>query len=237
MSVRPASFGFSEAPTQDAGFAGKLATMASQPLHEIGPAGAGFEAAALGFTLALAAHWVGSGGIFWAGEDGSFAEEGAPYPVGLAQYGLPLDRLIVVRARKREDALWAAEQALAATGAVVICALGAQGKPLDLKASRRLLLFAERYASRCLLLMPENGPSAAWTRWRISPAESNGDPDEIGLPAFRAELTRSRGGPAGAHFIIDWNAHERSFAEREVARDLYATDTDGSPDPSWARAV
>lgn len=214
MSLRPASFGLSEGPAQDAGFAGKLATMAGQPLHEIGPIGPGFAAAALGFTLALAAKWAGPAGVFWAGEDAAFAEEGAPYPVGLAQYGIPLDRLIVAKARKREDAMWAAEQALAATGAIVICALGAQGKPLDLKASRRLLLFAERYSSRCLLLMPENGPSAAWTRWRIAPAASNGDPEEIGLPAFRAELTRCRGGPSGASYIVDWNAHERSFAER-----------------------
>ena len=237
MSLRPASFGLSEAPTQDSGFAGKLATMAGQPLHEIGPIGPGFEAAALGFTLALAAHWAGPAGIFWAGEDAAFAEEGAPYPVGLAQYGLPLDRLIVARARKREDALWAAEQALAATGAIVICALGAQGKVLDLKASRRLLLFAERYSSRCLLLMPENGPSAAWTRWRIAPAQSDAEPDELGLPAFRAELTRSRGGPSGASFTVDWNAHERSFIEREMARDLSAAPEDGSIDPRWARAV
>lgn len=193
--------------------------MAGQPLHEIGPAGPGFEAAALGFALALAASWAGPAGVFWAGEDAAFAEEGAPYPVGLAQYGLPLDRLIVARAKKREDALWAAEQALAATGAVVICALGAQGKALDLKASRRLLLFAERYASRCLLLMPENGPSAAWTRWRIAPAESEAEPDELGPPAFRAELTRSRGGPAGASFTVDWNAHKRSFAERQLKRE------------------
>lgn len=189
--------------------------MAGQPLHEIGPVGAGFEAAALGFTLALAAKWAGpSAAVFWAGEDAAFAEEGAPYPVGLAQYGLPLDRLIVARARKREDALWAAEQALAATGAIVICALGAQGKPLDLKTSRRLLLFAERYSSRCLLLMPENGPSAAWTRWRIAPAQSDAEPDELGLPAFRAELTRSRGGPSGACFTVEWNAHECRFMER-----------------------
>lgn len=215
MSLRPASFGLSEGPAQDDGFAGKLATMAGQPLHEIGPVGAGFEAAALGFTLALAAKWAGpSAAVFWAGEDAAFAEEGAPYPVGLAQYGLPLDRLIVARARKREDALWAAEQALAATGAIVICALGAQGKPLDLKTSRRLLLFAERYSSRCLLLMPENGPSAAWTRWRIAPAQSDAEPDELGLPAFRAELTRSRGGPSGACFTVEWNAHECRFMER-----------------------
>jgi protein ImuA len=188
--------------------------MAGQPLHEVGSAGAGFEAAALGFTLALAASWAGPAHVFWAGEYAAFAEEGAPYPAGLAQYGLALDRLIVARAKKREDALWAAEQALAATGAVVICALGAQGKPLDLKASRRLLLLAERYQSRCLLVMPAHGPSAAWTRWRIAPAESNAEPDELGPPAFRAELTRNRGGPHGSSFIVDWNAHERRFAER-----------------------
>jgi protein ImuA len=192
--------------------------MAGQPLHEIGPAGPGFEAAALGFTLALAAKWAGSAGVFWVGEDAAFAEEGAPYPAGLAQYGLGLDGLIIARARKREDALWAAEQALAATGAIVICALGAQGKALDLKASRRLLLFAERYSSRCLLLMPENGPSAAWTRWRIMPAKSDAEPDELGLPAFRAELMRSRGGPAGSSFIVEWNAHERCFAERAMEK-------------------
>jgi len=189
--------------------------MAGQPLHELGPASPGDEAAALGLTLALAATWVGPAGLFWAGEDVAFGEEGGPYPVGLAQYGIALDKLIVARAKKREETLWAAEQALAARGAVVICALGAQGKPLDLKASRRLLLFAERSGSRCLLLQPANGPSAAWTRWRIAPAESaSEDPRDLGLPAFAAELTRNRAGPSGARFIVEWNAYERRIAER-----------------------
>jgi len=194
------------------------------------------ESAALGFTLALAAGWAGPAGVFWAGEEAAFAEEGAPYPRGLAQYGLALDKLIVIRAKKREDTLWAAEQALAATGAIVVCALGSRGKPLDLKASRRLLLFAERNHARCLLLMPENGPSAAWTRWRIAPAESDAPDDELGLPSFTAELTRNRAGPSGARFTLDWNAHERVFADRALARDLSAAPVDGSVDPLRARA-
>jgi protein ImuA len=211
--------------------------MTTQPLHEIGPAGPGSEAAALGFALALTANWAGSAGVFWAGEETAFAEEGAPYPAGLAQYGFPLERLIVVRAKKREDALWAAEQALAASGAIVICALGGRGKPLDLKASRRLLLFAERARSRCLLLMPENGPSAAWTRWRVTPAQSSAEAGELGAPAFRAELTRNRAGSAGSSFILEWNAHERRFAERALAGDLSAALADGSADPRGARAL
>jgi protein ImuA len=188
--------------------------MTSQPLHEIGPAATGYEASALGFSLALAASWAGQAGIFWAGEETAFSEEGAPYPLGLAQYGVALDKLIVIRAKRREEALWAAEQALAAPRVVVICALGAHGKPLDLKASRRLLLFAERSHSRCLLLVPAHGPSAAWTRWSIAPAESNAPDDELGPPSFIAELTRNRAGPSGARFILDWNAHDRRFTER-----------------------
>lgn len=188
--------------------------MAAQPLHEIAPAEPGEEAAALGFTLGFAAGWAGAGSVFWVGEEGGFAEAGAPYPPGLAGFGLNLDRLIVVRATRREDALWAAEQGLSAQGAVVICALGARGRPLDLKATRRLLLFAERTRARCLLLRPLAEASAAWTRWRIGSAPSVAEARELGAPAFSAELVRNRNGPAGARFILDWSADERSFVER-----------------------
>ena len=109
--------------------------MAGQPLHELGPAGPGAEAAALGFAWALAASWAGPAGVFWAGEEAAFAEEGAPYPPGLAQFGLdpePADRR--ARTQARRSAVGGRAGARRA-GAIVICALGAHGKPLDLKAS------------------------------------------------------------------------------------------------------
>jgi protein ImuA len=191
-----------------------LGRMAAAPLHELCPAGPGAETAALGFALALAVCWAGPPGVIWAGEEGVFAEDGAPYPVGLTQYGLDPQKLIVIRCAKRDEALWAAEQALAARGAVVICALSGRGKPLDLKATRRLLLFAERNGSRCLLVRPRAEASAAWTRWRVDYAQSHADPEELGPPAFSLELLRSRAGPAGARFILDWNAHDRRLEER-----------------------
>jgi protein ImuA len=187
--------------------------MAAAPLHELTPAGPGAEAAVLGFGLALAAQWASPAGLIWVGEQSAFAEQGAPYPPGLAQYGLDLSRLIVVRANKREDALWAAEQGLAATGAVVVCALG-RGKALDLKTTRRLLLFAERNRARCLLLRPLEEASAAWTRWRIAPAPSAAHARELGAPAFHATLVRNRAGPAGQSFILEWNAHACALQER-----------------------
>jgi protein ImuA len=186
--------------------------MAAQPLHELCPAGPGAEAAAIGFGLGLASAWGGQ--VFWAGEEGVFAEEGAPYPPGLAQFGLDLKRLIVIRAAKREEVMWAAEEALSASGAVVICSLSGRGKPLDLKATRRLLLFAERNHARCLLVRPLAEASAAWTRWRVAPAPSSDDPHELGQPAYALELMRNRGGPAGARYTIQWNAHARCFDER-----------------------
>ncbi|HRE43418.1 MAG TPA: hypothetical protein PKY87_05555 [Terricaulis sp.] len=215
-------------------FAGHAAILAGQPLHELCPAAPGAEAAALGLALGLAAQAAGP--VIWAGEEGVFAEEGAPYPPGLAQFGLTPDRLIVVRAAKREEALWAAEQGLSLPGATVICTLSLGGKPLDLKATRRLLLFAERTRARCLLVRPLAEASAAFTRWRVAPAASFGEARELGAPAYALELVRSRSGPAGARFILEWNAHERCFAERELARATFAAPFNGSADPRQARA-
>jgi protein ImuA len=208
--------------------------MAGQPLHELCPAGPGAEPAAIGLSLGLAASWAGKGQIFWAAEEGVFAEEGAPYPPGLVGFGLDPGKLIVIRAGKREETLWAAEQALSATGAVVICALAARGKPLDLKATRRLLLIAERNHARCLLVRPLAEASAAWTRWRVSPAPSAGVGDELGRPAYALELMRSRSGPAGVRFTVEWNAHVRRFDD--MARDRSAASVDGPADPIRARA-
>lgn len=209
--------------------------MAAQPLHELGAAAPGAETAAVGFAMALAASWCGPAEIVLVGEESVFAEEGAPYAPGLTQFGLDLERLIVVRAGKREEALWAAEQGLALAGAVVVCALSDRGRALDLKATRRLLLLAERHRSRCLLLRPLNETSAAWTRWRVQSAPSQAEARELGAPAFEIELVRSRGGPAGARFVVEWNADERCLSER-VARDCPAAAGDRSVAPRRARA-
>ncbi|GIK50849.1 MAG: hypothetical protein BroJett013_35460 [Alphaproteobacteria bacterium] len=209
--------------------------MAGAPLHELCPAEAGAEPAAMGLALGLAAAWAGRPGVVWVGEEGAFAETGAPHPPGLAQFGLDPGQFIVVRASRREDCLWAAEQALSARGAVVVCALAAGGKPLDLKATRRLLLFAERNGSTCLLVRPLADASAAWTRWRVSPAPSDAEARELGPPAYAIELMRNRAGPAGSRFTIEWNAHARAFRERDLARDLSAASEDGPADPIRAR--
>ena len=68
-----------------------------------------------------------------------------PYAPALAQAGLALDRCMVVRPASREDALWAAEQALksGACGAVLFWSEGRRAEAQEYAWMRRLQLAAQ----------------------------------------------------------------------------------------------
>lgn len=188
----------------------KLWTTASDaPLTEILPAAPGDSPAALGFALAWAAAARADGPIVWAMPDVSLAEDGEPNVEGLAQFGLTPDRLVLVRTRTQADALWATEQALKLNSALALCVMAPTKKSLSLTATRRLLLNAEAHKTRCVLLrLDGGGASAAWTRWRISAAPSQGAGRELGPPRFAAELERNRSGPSNLSWTLNWSAHE-----------------------------
>ena len=202
----------------DARFTEACAAAARMPLTEVVPAAPGDHAAALGFALgwtSLGAADTG-GMICWAEREFGFHEHGLPHAEGLLQYGIALDRLLVVRTEDQIDALWATEQALTAPGATVLCAVSASGgsgkKSLDLTATRRLLLAAEKNKTRCVLLrLDKTGASAAWTRWRIAAAPSIGAGRELGAPAFDATLDRNRAGASGQRWRLQWNATAHAF--------------------------
>ncbi len=112
-----------------------------QPLHEICPAdalgGARRFRALPGPGRRLGRR--GGGDLGW--RRGAFRRGGRALSAGARRSSgsIPPSSSSSAPAR-REEALWAAEQGLAAPGAVVICALSGRGKPLDLKATRRLLV-------------------------------------------------------------------------------------------------
>ena len=118
----------------DASFALACAETLRRPLTEVVPDAPGDHAAALGFALAWmsleAADRIGP--IYWAERDFGFQENGLPHADGLLQFGLALDRLLVVRTESQTDALWATEQALTAPGATVLCAIAPGKKPLGM---------------------------------------------------------------------------------------------------------
>ena len=200
------------------------AAVADAPLNEIMPASPGDHAAALGFALAWAVaaakSSTGGGVIFWAAPEQDFFEDGLPNAEGLAQFGIELDRLLMVRANSQMDALWAAEQALTTPETTAICAISPVKKPLNLTATRRLLLTAEKHKTRCVLLRLDSaGASAAWSRWNISAAPSEGMGRELGAPSFNAHLIRNRTGPSGLHFNLQWDIHSHAFHDPKAKRD------------------
>jgi protein ImuA len=131
------------------------------------------------------------------------------YGPGLLAYGLDPARLVLVRARRDEEILWAAEEGLRAGPASGLAAVVGEIGQLPMVAGRRLQLAAERSGVTALILRrwrsateaaaERDRPSAALTRWRVAAlpsAEIAGEPG-IGRPRWRVALLRVRGGEPG----------------------------------------
>ncbi len=95
------------------------------------------------------------------------------YPPGVAQLGVPLERLLVIRATHPADALWVAEQTLRCRAvAAVILPL----RTLDPHTSRRLQLAAETGGGVGLLIRrtEPDAPTFAASRLRLEPVAAAG---------------------------------------------------------------
>src|SRR6516225_1114446 len=224
-------------PVIDGALGGGLSTGA---LHEVAAAREAETAAASGFVLALAARmtsWRGASTaidnsydararnderavsvtsgrhVLWIAEDLSLAENGAPYGPGLDGIGIAPERLITVAAARERDVLWAMEEALRcrALGMVI-----GEMRPRDIDqvATRRLALAAAAGNALGLILRtaPDDGPSAAATRWVIGAAPSlNAERGHgVGPARLLARLVRNRRGHLGA-WIVEWNSVEQRF--------------------------
>jgi protein ImuA len=170
------------APALDAALPG--GGMARAALHEVFAADAG---AATGFAALLAGR--AGGHVLWVAPHGS----PAPYPPGLAVYGLDPETLLVAQPQAR-DLLWTVEEALRcpALGAVIFL-----GTAPGLAAARRLQLAAEAGGGLGLLLRPDHPeppPSPAHTRWRVGALPTPGPRHTLGAPRWRLELFRARAG-------------------------------------------
>ena len=204
-------------PAIDAHLGGGLARAA---LHEVLSADAG---PATAFAVALAVRLAGGGPVVWCARSHAL-DAGAPCPAGLAAAGLNPARLVLVAARRDDDALWAMEELLRAG----VTAIGEAGS-VSLIATRRLALAAEAGGAAGLLLRPDEAtpaPSAAASRWRIAAAPSRtGDARET-PPRLRADLFRCRAAPPGA-WLMEWRDETGHLA---VAGAFH--DRAGPPDPA-----
>ena len=189
--------------------------LACGALHELAPAAPFQLGATTGFAAAVAARaGTGCGEVLWVTTDFAAGEGGGPYGPGLDLFGLPAERLLVLRVPRAVDVLWAMEEGLRCRAlASVIVELTGDGAEAELTATRRLALAAREGCGLGLLIRhrPTAAPSAAATRWRIAAGAS--EPDAyggLGRARFDLTLCKNRRGPSG-RWIVTWDHHERVF--------------------------
>lgn len=185
-------------------------------VHEIYAAEADDLAAAGGFVVALAAAMANTGrGMMWLRTDGAARHRNQVQANGMAELGSLPGGTVLGIAPDNMAMLRMAVDALRcpALEAIIIEGHGHMAN-LDLTASRRLALAAEKSGVVAFLLRADADPrpSAAQTRWLVRAAPSFGLPGKApGHPVFDIELLRQRSGPSGLRWRLEWDRDERIF--------------------------
>ena len=193
--------------------------LARGALHEVFAADAGIATAFCALLAGRLAKDAENASVLWCERPWTL-DAGALYGPALLQFGIDPARLILVRVRRDNDALWAMEEGLRCGQ---VAAVVGELDDISLTASRRLQLAAEETGVTALSLrskVDKPPPSAAATRWRLDAvthekdrprANDNNDflntpPALPGLGAARwqAELFRCRGGTS-ANWMMEWN--------------------------------
>ncbi len=154
-------------------------------LHQIALA----DGTGLGFAAALLGLISRGRPVLWCRRRGS----AMPFLPGLAPFGLPPDRVMIVETERAVEILWAMEEGLRCPtlGAVL-------GEVDDLPpaAARRMQLAAETGGVAGLVVTPARAMTGgATTRWKVSAAPSASPPwGGLGPPAWQVALERCRNG-------------------------------------------
>jgi len=187
-------------------------------LHEIFAGEAADASSAAGFALMLATRLMqGKGAILWLRAEEGEARGGRLHMPGLAELGFDPGALILGVLPDTLALLRAAAEAVRCREiGVVVLEIGRKPRALDLTASRRLAVAAEKSGVTALLLRTEAepAPSAAQTRWAIAAAPSVPlEANAPGLTMLEAALLRQRAGIGGLRWRVEWDRDRLCFRE------------------------
>ena len=194
-------------------------------LHEVMAAEREDAGSVAGFAAMLALRAGEGRPLLWLRTEAAERQSGRLYATGLGELGLDGGAVLVGLVADDSALLKAANDAArcAGVGALLVECWG-DPRPLDLTATRRLMLAAEASGVTVLLLRmaAAESPSVADTRWRVKAAPSVplADGTEAGAPGhpvFEIELLRRRAGPAGVTWRVEWNRERREFQEPAAA--------------------
>lgn len=184
-------------------------------VHEFYAAPDGEKGAAAAVALLLGARACGGAQpLLWLrvadGRPG-----GCPYAPGLAELGIDPDTLVLMELPDIAGLLVAAVESVRHGGiGAVVLELHGRAPQLDLTASRRLTLAAERSGATVLLIRSGAAPmpSAAHSRWEVASAPSTPlAANAPGHPVFDLRLLRQRRGRDGLHVQLEWNREQAVF--------------------------
>lgn len=165
---------------------------------------------AIAFSAILASRLAGDhGNILYIAPDRSL------HPLGLLPFGLKLNQLLHVSARRSQDLAWAVMEALRCPQVSSVIAL-LDG--LDLTESRRLQLAAETSGATGFLLgNAASAPIAApITRWKVSSILGNSG-QRFQEPLWTLDLLYCRGGRPGK-WTVEWRDQKLQAIPAQPAR-------------------
>ncbi|QDP19709.1 ImuA family protein [Sphingomonas xanthus] len=186
-------------------------------VHELFAAESDDGTSAAGLAAMLALLISAGGPILWLRTDESARRGGTLHAPGFAGLGGDPATLLIAQAPDVATLLRGAADAARTSGldALIVECRG-RCPALDLTASRRLALAAERSGATLFLLRADADPvpSAAETRWAVAAAPSRAlEAGAPGLPALDIELLRRRAGPAGMRWRLEWDRDRQSFLD------------------------
>ncbi len=209
-------------------------------LHEIFAGDNDDASSAAGLVSMLALRVAAGGGtIMWLRQEETEKRGGKLYAPGLVDLGLDPARLLLGLMPDPVTLLRvAAEVVCCPEVAVAVIELWRMPRQLDLTASRRLALAAERSGATALMLRieAEPTPSAAQTRWSVrsaaaAPLEANAP----GWPALEVHLLRQRGGPSGLRWQVEWDREKGIFRQAALSGPMVPNAVGGSSEAALRR--
>jgi protein ImuA len=216
-------------------------------VHEVYAAEAEDAGAVGGFAMGLAAGLAGKArGVLWLRSRRAARLGGVLQAEGWRDLGGRPGKALVSVLPDTMALLRAAVEGLRypALDTVVVESWGPM-RELDLTASRRLSLAAEKSGVPLLLLRIDAAPvpSAAQTRWQVASAPSVALPGNApGHPCFDVTLLRQRSGPSGQSWRLEWDRDRCQFREAplpgavvSVPADRPAAEAGGDRGAGWSR--
>ncbi len=203
-------------------------------LHEIFADELQHNAIGLGFALGQARSLITSErqSIIYLQLTKATQELGLPYAIGLSQFGIAPERLVIGRVETLAELFWAMEEAIACRAvAGVIADIVGHPKALDFTVSRRLSLRTSDAGTSAFVLRygPQREASAAKLRWWVGPhqsAEHAFDALSPGPLRFQVKIEKRRLGSKtqnaeGKSMIVNWT--ENGFVPIEPGKAKSAT--------------